>query len=83
MCQRKGEQIMKQRLGYSAFDLEKLGLGSRNHIYRMIKRGEIPYVELGQRQIIPSWWVDKFFKDPSVQSPKDTSNEDEVFNCPS
>jgi hypothetical protein len=66
---------MKQKLAYSAYDLEKLGLGSRQHIYRMMDRNEVPYVKLGNRKVVPKWWVDKFF---TVQNLEGTSSEDEV-----
>lgn len=80
MSQEKGSFMLKDKLGFSAYDLEKLGLGSRNHIYRLIKQGKIPHVSLGHRQVVPRWWVEKFFDDPSVQNLEDTSSEDEVLN---
>ena len=65
--------MTKEKLGYSAVDLEKLGLGSRNHIYKQMEQGIIPHVVLGNRKIVPKWWVDRHFNEVS-------SNEDEVLN---
>ena len=73
----KGFYMIKEKLGYSAVDLEKLGLGSRNHIYKQIEQGVIPHVALGNRKIVPKWWVDKCF---NVQNLEVSSGEDEVFN---
>lgn len=63
--------MTKERLGYSAVELEKLGLGSRNHIYKQMEEGTVPHVALGNRKIVPKWWVDKHFVE-------DKPNEDEV-----
>ena len=43
----------------------------------MMDNGDIPFVQLGARRMIPAYWVDKNFLD--VQNLKDTSSEDEIL----
>lgn len=42
---------------------------SRAHAYRLVDRGEIPVVSLGQRRIIPGWYVDKLLGEPEKELP--------------
>ena len=55
------------KFAYSVKELANMGLGSQSHIRRMIKAGEIPVVKLGNRELIPAYWVEDNFK-PSVES---------------
>jgi|TARA_B110000305_G_C18764056_1_gene326608 excisionase family DNA binding protein len=49
------------KVAYSVREMSELGLGSQSHIRRMIKVGEIPVVKLGQRELIPSYWIEDNF----------------------
>ncbi|MDA8648058.1 helix-turn-helix domain-containing protein [Rhodobacteraceae bacterium] len=53
------------KAAYGIRELAELGLGSQSHIRRMIKAGEIPVVRLGQRELVPSYWVEEKFLKPS------------------
>ena len=49
------------KFAYSVKELANMGLGSQSHIRRMIKAGEIPVVKLGNRELIPAYWVEENF----------------------
>ena len=72
--------MTKEKLCYSVSELQNLGVGSRNHIYSQMKKGLIPFVQVGERKQIPKWWVNKFLHDPSVQNLEISPSEDEVLN---
>tara|TARA_R100001460_G_scaffold108345_2_gene159166 strand:- start:586 stop:759 length:174 start_codon:yes stop_codon:yes gene_type:complete len=55
-----------KKFAYSVKELANMGLGSQSHIRRMIKAGEIPVVKLGQRELIPAWWVEDNFSNPDA-----------------
>ena len=52
------------KFAYSVKELANMGLGSQSHIRRMIKAGEIPVVKLGNRELIPAYWVEDNFVKP-------------------
>ena len=56
----------QKRAAYSIREAEELGIGSQSHIRRMIKADEIPVVKLGNRQLIPAWWVKDNFDKPNA-----------------
>ena len=58
-------EIKMTKAAYSIRELAELGLGSQSHIRRMIKAGEIPIVKLGNRDLIPAFWVEDTFLKPS------------------
>lgn len=59
---------IKPMYGVTAFRKEVLNNEvSRAHVYRMIERGEIPTVKIGQRLLIPGWWVEKLLNNPNNQ----------------
>ncbi len=72
--------MTKEKLAYSVSELQKLGVGSKTHIYSQMKKGLIPFIQIGERKQIPKWWVNKFLHDPSVQNLEVPSSEDEVLN---
>ena len=55
------------KIAFSAKELSELGLGSESHVRRMIKAGKIPVVKLGNRELIPAYWVDEQFKKPAAE----------------
>ena len=55
-----------EKAAYGVRELTEMGLGSESHIRRKIKSGEIPVVKLGQRELIPSWWVKEKFGKPDA-----------------
>ena len=55
-----------KKFAYSVKELANMGLGSQSHIRRMIKAGEIPVVKLGNRDLVPSWWVEENFNNPDA-----------------
>lgn len=55
-----------KKFAYSVKDLANMGLGSQSHIRRMIKVGEIPVVKLGNRELIPAYWVEDNFVKPDA-----------------
>ena len=54
------------KCAYSVKELANMGLGSQSHIRRMIKAGEIPVVKLGNRELIPAYWVEANFVKPDA-----------------
>jgi len=54
------------KIAYSAKELSELGLGSESHVRRMIKAGKIPVVKLGNRELIPAYWLDENFQKPAA-----------------
>ena len=54
------------KFAYSVKELANMGLGSQSHIRRMIKAGEIPVVRLGNRELIPAYWVQENFVKPNA-----------------
>jgi excisionase family DNA binding protein len=54
------------KFAYSVKELANMGLGSQSHIRRMIKAGEIPVVKLGNRELIPSYWIEDNFVKPDA-----------------
>ena len=54
------------KFAYSVKELANMGLGSQSHIRRMIKAGEIPVVRLGNRELIPAYWVEENFVKPNA-----------------
>jgi len=54
------------KFAYSVKELANMGLGSQSHIRRMIKTGEIPVVKLGNRELIPAYWVQDNFVKPDA-----------------
>lgn len=54
------------KFAYSVKELANMGLGSQSHIRRMIKAGEIPVVKLGNRELIPAYWVEDNFVKPDA-----------------
>ena len=54
------------KFAYSVKELANMGLGSQSHIRRMIKAGEIPVVKLGNRELIPAYWVEDNFVKPNA-----------------
>ena len=54
------------KFAYSVKELANMGLGSQSHIRRMIKAGEIPVVKLGNRELIPAYWVQDNFVKPDA-----------------
>ena len=56
----------QKRAAYSVREAEELGIGSQSHIRRMIKAKEIPVVKLGNRLLIPAWWVEDNFDKPNA-----------------
>ena len=55
-----------KKFAYSVKELANMGLGSQSHIRRMIKAGKIPTVVLGQRNLVPAWWVEMNFSNPDA-----------------
>ena len=55
-----------KKFAYSVKELANMGLGSQSHIRRMIKAGEIPVVKLGNRELIPAYWVEDNFVKPDA-----------------
>ena len=55
-----------QKVAYSAKELAEMGIGSESHIRRMMKAGEIPVVKLGNRELIPAYWVEDNFVKPDA-----------------
>ena len=55
-----------QKVAYSAKELAEMGIGSESHIRRMMKAGEIPVVKLGNRELIPAYWVQDNFVKPDA-----------------
>jgi excisionase family DNA binding protein len=37
---------------------------SKAHVYRMIEKGEIPTVKIGQKLLIPGWYVEQLLGEP-------------------
>jgi excisionase family DNA binding protein len=54
------------KFAYSVKELANMGLGSQSHIRRMIKAGKIPVVKLGNRELIPAYWVEDNFVKPDA-----------------
>lgn len=54
------------KFAYSVKELANMGLGSQSHIRRMVKAGEIPVVKLGNRELIPSYWIEDNFVKPDA-----------------
>ena len=54
------------KFAYSVKELANMGLGSQSHIRRMIKAGKIPVVKLGNRELIPAYWVEDNFVEPNA-----------------
>ena len=54
------------KFAYSVKELANMGLGSQSHIRRMIKAGEIPVVRLGNRELIPAYWIEDNFVKPDA-----------------
>ena len=54
------------KFAYSVKELANMGLGSQSHIRRMVKAGEIPVVKLGNRELIPAYWVEDNFVKPNA-----------------
>ena len=54
------------KFAYSVKELANMGLGSQSHIRRMIKAREIPVVKLGNRELIPAYWVEDNFVKPNA-----------------
>ena len=54
------------KFAYSVKELANMGLGSQSHIRRMIKAVEIPDVKLGNRELIPSYWIEDNFVKPDA-----------------
>ena len=54
------------KFAYSVKELANMGLGSQSHIRRMIKAGEIPVVKLGNRELIPAYWIEDNFVKPDA-----------------
>ena len=50
------------KIAYSVKELSEIGCGSESHIRRMIKSGQIPSVRLGNRELVPAFWVQKTFQ---------------------
>ena len=50
------------KIAYSVKELSEIGCGSESHIRRMIKSGQIPSVRLGERELVPAFWVQKTFQ---------------------
>jgi len=42
---------------YTAKDLIDAGVGSRNHVYKMLKEGVIPSTQLGDKYLVNPEWV--------------------------
>tara|TARA_B100001057_G_scaffold339870_1_gene340697 strand:- start:424 stop:624 length:201 start_codon:yes stop_codon:yes gene_type:complete len=55
-----------QKVAYSAKELAEMGIGSESHVRRMMKAGEIPVVKLGNRELIPAYWVEENFVKPNA-----------------
>ena len=55
-----------QKVAYSAKELAEMGIGSESHVRRMMKAGEIPVVKLGNRELIPAYWVEDNFVEPDA-----------------
>ena len=55
-----------QKVAYSAKELAEMGIGSESHVRRMMKAGEIPVVKLGNRELIPAYWVEESFVKPNA-----------------
>ena len=55
------------KIAYSAKELSELGIGSESHVRRMIKAGKIPVVKLGNRELIPAYWVEENFQKPAAE----------------
>jgi len=55
-----------QKVAYSAKELAEMGIGSESHVRRMMKAGEIPVVKLGNRELIPAYWVEDNFVKPDA-----------------
>ena len=55
-----------QKVAYSAKELAEMGIGSESHVRRMMKSGEIPVVKLGNRELIPAYWVEDNFVKPDA-----------------
>jgi hypothetical protein len=53
----KPEAQVKSKAVYTAKDLINAGVGSRNHIYKMLKDGSIPSTQLGDKYLIKPEWV--------------------------
>ena len=62
----KKQRKKMKKFAYSVKELANMGLGSQSHIRRMIKAGEIPVVKLGNRDLVPSWWVEENFNNPDA-----------------
>ena len=54
------------KFAYSVKELANMGLGSQSHIRRMIKAGKISVVKLGNRELIPAYWVEDNFVKPDA-----------------
>ena len=52
-------------VAYSAKELSEMGCGSESHIRRMIKSGQIPIVQPGNRALVAANWVEETFFKPS------------------
>jgi NH3-dependent NAD+ synthetase len=37
---------------------------SKQHVYKMIRNGEIPSISLSRRLVVPAWWVEAQLKGP-------------------
>ena len=48
----KQETPKKVRAVFTAIDLINAGVGSKNHVYKMLKDGTIPSTELGTKRIV-------------------------------
>ena len=55
------------KIAYSAKEPSELGIGSESHVRRMIKAGKIPVVKLGNRELIPTNWVEENFQKPAAE----------------
>ena len=55
-----------QKVAYSAKELAEMGIGSESHVRRMMKAGKIPVVKLGNRELIPAYWVEENFVKPNA-----------------
>ena len=60
------KQDNQKRAAFSVREAEELGLGSQSHIRRMIKADEIPVFKLGNRKLIPAWWIEDNFSNPDA-----------------
>ena len=69
---------METKVVYEVKDLLKMFPFSKAHWYRMINKGEIPVVQIGNRKAVCGWYIDQQLGKPTVQIEEGASDEDAI-----